>query len=168
MIPNIITIIRIILIFPLTYSLFTNTFSNTVNALLFLIIVVSDFFDGYIARKYKMVTDFGKIVDPIADKSVFLFTTIALLVTKKMPLYTLFIFLRDILVTLFAAYIMKKRKAAISSDIYGKTKTVLHFFSILIVLCLNKWNIASLILLILAFLTIIPECIYGYREYLKK
>jgi len=168
MIPNIITIIRILLIFPLTYSILTDAFSPIINATLLLIIVMSDYLDGHIARKYNMVTDFGKVVDPIADKSVFLFTTIALLITKKMPLYTLFIFARDILVTGFAIYIMKKRKKAIASDIYGKTKTVLHFFAILITLYLNKWNPVSLILLILAFLTIIPECIYGYREYLKK
>ena len=63
---------------------------------------------------------------------------------------------------------MKKKKIILSSNIYGKTKTVLHFFAILFVLIIGKWNMISFDLLVLSFATLFPELVYGYKTYLKK
>ncbi|MDR3259387.1 MAG: CDP-diacylglycerol--glycerol-3-phosphate 3-phosphatidyltransferase [Fusobacteriaceae bacterium] len=70
--PNKLTFIRIILTVPFIYFLQeSNTAGFVYRIIAFLIFVVAsltDFFDGYIARKYNMISDFGKIMDPLADK----------------------------------------------------------------------------------------------------
>ena len=64
--------------------------------------------------------------------------------------------------------VLKKKKIVLAADIYGKTKTVLHFLAILFVLIIGKWNIISFDLLVLSFATLFPELIYGYKTYLQK
>ena len=67
--PNILTIFRILIIPILIYSFYIpGLFSNLIVASLFLLASITDFFDGYFARLYKVQSNFGKCLDPIADK----------------------------------------------------------------------------------------------------
>lgn len=76
-IPNILTIMRIILIPILIISFYIpSKITNLVVALLFMIASITDYFDGYLARYYKIQSNFGKCFDPIADK---LLVSVALL-----------------------------------------------------------------------------------------
>ena len=79
--PNRLSILRIILI-PLMVAVFYMTFipfNYLICALIFLIASITDFLDGYIARKYNLVTDLGKFLDPIADKILVLSALIIML-----------------------------------------------------------------------------------------
>ena len=80
--PNLITVTRIALT-PVIFALiFVPTFSARLTAfVLFLIAAFSDLWDGHLARKYGWISDFGKLVDPIADK--------LLLVATFLPVYIL-------------------------------------------------------------------------------
>lgn len=164
--PNILTMLRFILSFPLSYFIYKDK-NILITITFFIIILISDFLDGYIARKYNKITNFGKLLDPVADRTFILLITLALLLNKKIPIYSLFIFIRDVLVGIFGYIIMIKNKQVIPSDIYGKAKTVLHFLSLGIIIVIGKWNYISFILLLLGFLTIIPESMYVYKKYLK-
>ncbi len=164
--PNALTILRLVLSFPLSYMIYKDK-NITIILVLFIIILISDFLDGYIARKYNKVTNFGKLIDPVADRTFVLLVTFALIFNKKLPLYSLFIFLRDIFVAVFGYILMIKKKIVVPSDIYGKVKTVLHFFALGIVIVMGKWNTISFVFLIFGFLTIIPESIYVYKKYIK-
>ena len=67
--PNRLTILRIILTFVFMYLLFSSGLMAKILALVaFTIACITDFYDGYIARKYDLITDLGKLLDPIADK----------------------------------------------------------------------------------------------------
>ena len=68
--PNILTAVRIgvIPIIVLTFYFDDTTFAHQLSAFLFLIACITDFFDGYIARKFNIESNFGKMLDPIADK----------------------------------------------------------------------------------------------------
>lgn len=68
--PNKITILRVILIpfFVVTILLDAIPFNNYIAGAIFCIACITDTLDGYIARKYKLVTNFGKFMDPLADK----------------------------------------------------------------------------------------------------
>ncbi len=168
MLANIITIIRLLLIIPLSVLLYNKGIQNIISACLFVFIILTDFLDGYVARKYKQVTKFGKLIDPIVDKLLIVVVTVLLIIKNIIPVYSLFIFIRDIVIWTSALIIMKKKKIILSSNIYGKTKTVLHFFAILFVLIIGKWNMISFDLLVLSFATLFPELVYGYKTYLKK
>ncbi|MSS60438.1 CDP-diacylglycerol--glycerol-3-phosphate 3-phosphatidyltransferase [Fusobacterium sp. FSA-380-WT-2B] len=70
--PNKLTFLRLILVVPFIYFLqFSDEGGFTYRAIAFVIFVIAsltDFFDGYLARKHNLITDFGKIMDPLADK----------------------------------------------------------------------------------------------------
>lgn len=168
MLANIITITRLLLIIPFGILLYNKGIQNLVPACLFTFIIITDFLDGYVARKYKQVTKFGKLLDPFVDKLLIVVTTIILIIKNIIPIYSLYIFTRDIIIWILALTIMKKKKIVLAADIYGKTKTVLHFLAILFVLIIGKWNIISFDLLVLSFVTLFPELIYGYKTYLQK
>jgi len=165
---NIITITRLLLIIPFGILLYNKGIQNLVPACLFTFIIITDFLDGYVARKYKQVTKFGKLLDPFVDKLLIVVTTIILIIKNIIPIYSLYIFIRDIIIWILALTIMKKKKIVLAADIYGKTKTVLHFLAILFVLIIGKWNIISFDFLVLSFVTLFPELIYGYKTYLQK
>ena len=74
-VPNILTLIRFILIAPIVVAIANESF---IIAVIFLIISgITDVLDGWIARKFNFITDFGELMDPFADKA----TQIAILVT---------------------------------------------------------------------------------------
>lgn len=68
--PNYLTISRIVVIpiIIMTFYLDNSKFAHRLGALLFVLASITDFFDGYIARKFNLVSGFGKMFDPIADK----------------------------------------------------------------------------------------------------
>ena len=90
---NILTIIRIIGTIPLIYLINKNGF-NIYNFIFFVFLEITDFFDGYLARKFNNVTKFGTIADGIADKFSMIALTIILLIKDIIPIWTLIIFIR--------------------------------------------------------------------------
>ena len=106
---NIITFIRMIGTFPLIFMLLDKGI-NLNCFILFVFLGLTDFLDGYLARKYNKCTDFGKIIDGIADKFLMLSVTICLLIKNIIPYWTLLIFIRDFLSCVFALSYMKRTK----------------------------------------------------------
>ena len=69
--PNLLSLLRILIIPVLVYLLnYTDRASSLIAALLFLLASITDYFDGYLARRTKTVSDLGKILDPLADKLI--------------------------------------------------------------------------------------------------
>lgn len=160
---NVLTIIRIIGIFPLFIHLMTYG-PNKVNFIIFVILGLTDFLDGFIARHYNKVTNFGKIADGIADKLLMISVTISLLIKKVIPYWTLIIFLREIIALIYSYLYIKKRNIIAKPSIYGKLKTVFHIVSIAFVLLLGKWQNISSIFMIIAILLFIPEFFKRLKE----
>lgn len=133
--PNKITIFRILLVFVFMPCLFLKgLIPKIAGVIVFLVAALSDYFDGYIARKYDLVTDFGKIMDPVADKVLVLAAFIAFVELKLVPAWmVVIIILRELIVTSLRLVAIK-REEIISASIGGKRKTVSQMFSILIIL----------------------------------
>lgn len=172
--PNKLTILRIVLT-PVFLLLFLNEAipANYIFALIvFVSAAVTDLADGKIARKRNIITDFGKIADPIADK---ILTTSVLLCFMQMGLCSIWIVL-IVLAREFAISAIRINAASqglvIPANIYGKIKTVCQMvFSILIMIfiILDKENIyfvpyydiiSAVLLWIMAILTIVSGVIY--------
>ena len=91
---NLITLFRIIGVFPLILLVLNGSY--TYAFIIFIILGLTDFLDGYVARHYSGVTDFGKIMDGVADKFLMISITICLLIKNIIPYWTLLIFIRDV------------------------------------------------------------------------
>ena len=132
MLPNIITIIRLISTIPLSIYIYYKGTASKIVFLVYILIIITDFLDGYIARHYNKVTNLGKILDPIVDKCLVIFTTIALLLNKTIPVSSLFIYIRDIIVAITGYYLMFKNQDNTSFSSYS-TSTIItkmdHLFT---------------------------------------
>jgi len=123
--PNILTLSRfvfaVILILLLEQS---SQIGNTLAAIIFAIASITDFYDGYLAKKWGMVSNFGKIMDPIADK-VLLLSTFGVLAHIDMIAWWMFIVIaiREIVVTVSRLWAMS-RGQVIAAERAGKIKTV--------------------------------------------
>ena len=123
--PNVLTIVRFVLTALLLYYLFVPSFFARVVALsLFVCAVITDYFDGFIARKYDLISNFGKIADPIADKFLLLglFTAFSHLGMYHFS-WLLPIIIREVLVTV-VRLILLFRGSVIAAAKLGKYKVV--------------------------------------------
>ena len=130
--PNTITIIRIILI-PLFIGvmLLDVQYSNYLAAFIFLMLAISDYIDGYMARKKNQITDAGKLLDPIADKIMVL--SAFFLLYEKIPLWiSIVIAFREILLTVIRLRI--KDNVVVPANLLGKLKTVSQIAAIMFLL----------------------------------
>lgn len=113
--------------------------------ILFIVASLSDMVDGKIARKYNLVTDYGKFMDPIADK-LLVNSTLIILISNgpiRVPcLCVLLMICRDIIVDAIRMNISNKR--TLPANIFGKVKTVLQMVGLILVL-VNDFNLDSLI-----------------------
>ncbi len=127
---NVLSIFRVLLLFPVYQGLSQNTTFGNLWALVFMALaVLSDFLDGFLARRLGQISDLGKILDPVADKicivSVCLMLTSA---NRSNPLPHWFLFtiiLRDVAVLLCGYLIYHRRAVVATSNIWGKTTSVI-------------------------------------------
>ncbi len=171
--PNKLTVARIILTpFFLAAMLIDFKSHYLVAAIIFIVASVTDFLDGKIARKNNIVTTFGKLCDPVADKML---TTAALLAFMQLGLCNIWIVMiiltREFLVTSFRL-VASAQGIVIPAGIWGKVKTVSQMiFSIFIMLGIDfvhSYNldfdrfavISNILLWITAALTVVSGVKY--------
>ncbi len=134
--PNKLTLLRILLIpvFMVFASMRGNALFMFLACLIFSIASITDFLDGYIARKNNLVTDFGKFADPLADK---LLTTVAFIYMMQVgacdPIVLVIVIAREFAVSgLRMVAAGSKEKVVIAANIWGKIKTVLQMLTIIL------------------------------------
>lgn len=138
--PNILTICRFILIPFIIFGLLTGHFFLAF--ILFSISAITDIADGYIARKFNYITNFGKLADPLADKLTQLSILVTLSIYKIIPITIFIIFFIKDLILILASFILYKKNIIMYSKWYGKAATCLLYISI--VLSLPKPYISSI------------------------
>jgi len=133
-IPNKITLIRVSLVPLFALILLVDMpYKNQLAAFVFAMLSISDFLDGYFARKKKQVTDFGRLIDPIADK-LLISTALIFLIGKGVELWmTIAIISREVIVTAIRIYLLPMKMVVPASN-FGKAKTVLQSLAIVFVL----------------------------------
>lgn len=134
-IANKITLLRIILTFVFMFFLFCQGFWPKVIALaIFIFAALSDFFDGRIAYKKNMVTDFGRLMDPIADKILVLAAFAAFVQMQLIEAWMFVIIIsREILITSLRLFALNKGKV-LSATRAGKHKTLSQMIVIFVIL----------------------------------
>ncbi|MBQ7880725.1 MAG: CDP-diacylglycerol--glycerol-3-phosphate 3-phosphatidyltransferase [Clostridia bacterium] len=130
--PNKLTILRVIMI-PLVmvfYMVDAIPYGKIVALALFVIAALTDFLDGYIARKYNLVTDFGKFLDPIADKLLVASVLFMIAIDGTIPnpwgvIVVTIIMSRELIVDAFRLIACTKG-IVLAADIWGKAKTMVQ------------------------------------------
>ncbi len=122
--------------------------------------MATDFFDGYLARKWNQISELGKILDPIADKVNIGGVVIALYFFQDFPLWlTLLIVLRDVAIMLGALLIIKTKQKVTPSNMPGKITVVV--VALTIIMFLLGWFTIFNYLLYVVILSILYSA-YSY------
>ena len=138
-VPNILTIIRFILVpFIVVFALQ----DNYIVAAIFLILSgFTDVADGYIARKFNFITDFGKLMDPLADKCTQVSTLVVLVVQDIIPMWMLMVvIIKEVLLVAGASFLYGK-DFVVSSKWYGKVSTVFFYIAIFCSMMIKQFNL---------------------------
>lgn len=147
-VPNILTFIRLLLVIPCGIFLYKEQYQFA--AIVFFVASVTDIIDGYIARKFNLITNIGKIIDPLADK-ILSFTTITLLAYRGRIhlIIPILIFVKEVMIAIGGLVMYKKKQLIKGASWYGKVATVMFFVSIMLVM-FNKTLFIGSILIIVA------------------
>ncbi|MFC1509560.1 CDP-diacylglycerol--glycerol-3-phosphate 3-phosphatidyltransferase [Candidatus Omnitrophota bacterium] len=130
--PNKLTVSRIILAGIFILSLFVRSPGAKFFALaVFLVACITDYYDGLIARKRNIITDFGKLMDPIADKILILGGFLAFVEMKIIPAWmVMVIIVRELVITGIRLLALSKKKV-LSAETAGKHKTVSQIVAVI-------------------------------------
>jgi CDP-diacylglycerol--glycerol-3-phosphate 3-phosphatidyltransferase len=133
--PNKLTISRIIIAGIFTLFLFISGLGAKLAALaLFLIACITDYYDGYFARKHGTITDFGKLMDPIADKILVLGAFFSFVEMKIIPAWMVMVIIaRELIITGIRILALSKKKV-LAAEVAGKHKTVSQIAAVLAIL----------------------------------
>ena len=128
-IPNMLTVLRLVLIPFIVIAIDQEQYILAI--VLFSFSSLTDILDGVIARKFGFITDFGKLMDPVADKLTQLSIVAVLWVNQVLPLWMfLALFLKEFVVCIGALFLYKRRDVVVSSKWYGKVTTVLMYLAV--------------------------------------
>lgn len=145
--PNKLTVARMIIVPFLVVFLLTGWGGDTnryISLALFVVASVTDWFDGYLARKNNLVTNFGKFMDPLADKLLVCSAMICMIDLKRLPAwFVIIIIAREFIISGFRL-IAAENGIVIAANYWGKFKTasqmimiillILHFDGIFVIL----------------------------------
>ena len=129
--PNILTMIRLAAIIPLVILLSKWPEYKTLSFTLFLAIWLTDILDGYIARTYNQITDFGILFDPMVDRLFQIAVAATMAAIGRLPVWVpSFIIFRETLMILGGYLLLKNYEVVVYSDIYGKLATVFYVIAL--------------------------------------
>ena len=138
-IPNILTMLRFVLIPFILYFL---SIDNYILTFVFLTLSgITDVLDGFIARKFNFITDFGKLIDPLADKATQLLTLAALVLKNIIPLWILGLLVLKEFIMIAGASFLYGKELVVSSKWYGKLATVLIYVAIVCSLVIKQFSL---------------------------
>ena len=174
LIPNFLSFLRILLVLPIIYSLQGELY--LLAAFLFFLSSMSDFMDGYLARRYELESELGAFLDLIADK-ILVVTILVWLVfiyaNQVLTILSILIILREIIITSFRYFLVLNNADSelIKANKYGKFKTAFQFFSIFLLILSPLYNnfylTFSLILLLISTLISYFSLIIYFLSWLK-
>jgi len=141
-IPNVLTIGRILFIplFILILTLGHSQGSHLLAAIIFAVASITDYLDGYLARKWNVVSNFGKFADPMADKLLVMSAFIMLIELGMAPAWVVAIIIcRELAVTGLRLLLVETGGTVLAAAMPGKIKTFSQMFAIIFLLL--HWNL---------------------------
>ena len=141
-VPNALTIIRFFLIPFIVVNIFNG---NYILAFIFFTVSgITDIADGCIARKFNLISNFGKLMDPLADKLTQIATIASSTLIHIIPIWILAIVLLKELIMIAGASFLYGKDVVVYSKWYGKLATVLFYLAIVFSLLINQFDLPSI------------------------
>ena len=141
-VPNALTIIRFLLIPVIVISIFNGDY--IIAFIFFTVSGITDIADGCIARKFNLISNFGKLMDPLADKLTQIATIASLTLKDIIPIWILAIVLLKELIMIAGASFLYGKDVVVYSKWYGKLATVLFYVAIVFSLLINQFELPSI------------------------
>jgi CDP-diacylglycerol--glycerol-3-phosphate 3-phosphatidyltransferase len=159
-VPNVLTVVRILLVPVLVVALLEKTSGgDLLAAIVFAIASLTDAIDGYLARSRNWVTTFGKLMDPIADKLLIIAALVALVSLGRLEAWVAMVIIaREFAVTVLRVAAGAQQGVVISASSFGKVKTAVQ---VLMVMVLIAFNERPLWITLLVYLTVIVTVLSG-------
>ena len=169
--PTVLSISRVVLLAPLAFCLFSEIPNRGLWCTLIIVLAgITDFLDGYLARRLHQVTDFGKIMDPVADKICAGVCSLFLVLVGALSLwYLIVVVARDLLILAGSYYIKSKKNIITQSNWPGKI--AVFFIAVVMILStlgnpsletLREWMIViSVVLMALSLVLYIQRLFIG-------
>ena len=167
-VPNLLTMLRILLI-PVYIVLYTNNQFMWALAV-FLIASFTDLLDGYIARKYNLITSFGKLMDPLADKIMVTSVLLSLTLSGVVPWAAVVIVIAKEALMVLGGVVMLKKGIVVQSQLIGKIAQFIFILALVLSFFhkeFSGWALpldVAMIWLSVA-LTLAAFCFYGANAY---
>lgn len=171
--PNKLTIFRMILIIPFVIIELTGClgdYSGLIALIIFVVASLTDLLDGKIARKYNLITNFGKFMDPLADKVLVVSAMICLLVNKPelLPAWALIIILaREFIISGFRL-VASDAGIVIAASMWGKVKTVSQMVMVIMMLIDINYPVyillTKIVMYVAVILTVVSLVDYIYKN----
>jgi CDP-diacylglycerol--glycerol-3-phosphate 3-phosphatidyltransferase len=137
-VPNVLTVLRILLVPVLVVALTTETKNgDTIAAIVFALAAITDGLDGYIARSRKAITTFGKVMDPIADKMLITAALIALVSLNRLAAWVAMVIIAREFAVSSLRVAAAQQGAIIPASILGKVKTVIQIVTVMALIAAN-------------------------------
>lgn len=169
-IPNILSVVRIILVFVFVGVFFTYPDKPIIAVLVFLASGVTDVVDGRLARHFGWVTQVGKILDPVADKLMQCTALLCLAIKEYVPVWIfVFFMVKELSMGLGAILFFKRNREIGMSRFFGKFAVVLFYASVVTIVMLGE-SIGSLGVNVICVVTAVVAAsalVFYYRAYLK-
>lgn len=165
--PNKLTLLRVFLIIPFVVFMLMPGFPyyRIVALLLFAIASLTDLLDGKIARKYNLVTNFGKFADPLADKLLVSAALICFVYTEQLqPWFVIIILSREFIISGFRL-VAAEQGHVIAASMWGKVKTV--FQMVMVILLILDIEVLGVITTIVSYIALVLTVV-SLIDYLRK
>ena len=145
--PNKLTVSRFLLTVAFLAALFSGvSFHETIALALFLAAGISDFLDGELARRRKLITNFGILMDPLADKIMVCTAFIAFVGLEWLPAWMAVVVVARELAITGLRLLAASKSVVLAAERYGKHKTVSQIVAIIAILILasySQWGVAG-------------------------
>ena len=165
-IPNVLCVIRILLVFVFIYLALNDMLCGAITA--FLVAGATDVLDGFLARRNNWITDLGKILDPFADKLMQCTVLVIFHYLDILPVWFVLIFiLKEVVTLIMGLLVIKKRNVVVVSKWYGKAAVCLFYATVVLSAVFEKFLSEHPFVLLLLLIPATVLAIGAFVAYVK-
>ena len=168
-VPNVLTVLRILLVPVLVVALLANTGNgDLLAAIVFALASVTDAIDGHLARSRNTVTTFGKLMDPIADKLLIVAALVALVSLNRLEAWVAMVIIaREFAVTVLRAAAGAQQGLVIPASPFGKLKTVAQVLMVMLLIAFDERQVwVTVVVYVTVVITVLSglDYFFGLRR----